>query len=109
MKKIKLKSLIDANADNIDDIYGNIVEELNLNKKAKSNNQKNSLLNKAKQNPSSVKKVKDEDLLLSMTKRLNIVEFQLKESNQKLKLKDLEINKLKNQIEELKEQINQNL
>ena len=51
MKKIKLKSLIDANADNIDDIYGNIVEELNLNKKAESNKQINSLLNKAKQNP----------------------------------------------------------
>ena len=106
MKKIKLKSLIDANADNIDDIYGNIVEELNLNKKAESNKQINSLLNKAKQNPSSVKKVKDEDLLLSMTKRLNIVETQLKESNQQLKLKDLEISKLKNQIEDLKEQIN---
>ncbi len=106
MKKIKLKSLIDANADNIDDIYGNIVEELNLNKKAESNKQINSLLNKAKQNPSSVKKVKDEDLLLSMTKRLNIVETQLKESNQQLKLKDLEIAKLKNQIEDLKEQIN---
>ena len=38
MKKIKLKSLIDPTADNIDDIYGNIVEELNLNKKAESNN-----------------------------------------------------------------------
>ena len=99
MKKIKLKSLIDPTADNIDDIYGNIVEELNLNKKAESNKQINSLLNKAKQNPQSVKKVKDDDLLLSMTKRLNLVET---------KLKDLEINKLKNQITDLKEQITEN-
>ena len=108
MKKIKLKSLIDPTADNIDDIYGNIVEELNLNKKAESNKQINSLLNKAKQNPQSVKKVKDNDLLLSMTKRLNLVETQLKEANNKLKLKDLEINKLKNQITDLKEQITEN-
>ena len=65
MKKIKLKSLIDANADNIDDIYGNIVEELNLNKKAESNKQINSLLNKAKQNPQAVKKVNDKEIKYS--------------------------------------------
>jgi hypothetical protein len=32
MKKIKLKSLIDPNSENIYDIYSNIVNELNLNK-----------------------------------------------------------------------------
>ena len=75
MKKIKLKSLIDPTADNIDDIYGNIVEELNLNKKAESNKQINSLLNKAKQNPQSVKKVKDDDLLLLQCLTIRHYEF----------------------------------
>ena len=40
----------------------------------------------------------DEDLLLSMTKRLNIVEQSLKESNLKLKKKDEEIVKLSKKI-----------
>ena len=30
MKKIKLKSLVDPTSDNIDDIYSNICNELNL-------------------------------------------------------------------------------
>jgi len=105
MKKIKLKSLIDPNNDNIDDIYSNIVNELNLNvnntKSSQSNKQMNKILNDPKNK--NLKKVKDEDLLLSMTKRLNIVETQLKESNKTIKEKDIEIQKLKNKIKELED------
>ena len=102
MKKIKLKSLIDPTNENIDDIYSNIVNELNLNnntKSSQSNKQVNKILNDPKNK--NLKKVKDEDLLLSMTKRLNIVETQLKESNKTIKEKDIEIQKLKNKINEL--------
>ena len=83
MKKIKLKSLIDPSSDNIDQIYTNICKELNL----VNNTDKNlikQLENKSKiknsKTPSKIiiqSKNKDEDLLLSMTKRLNIVEKNL--------------------------------
>ena len=76
MKKIKLKSLIDPNSENIDDIYSNIVNELNLNKNNTKTSQSNKQVNKILNDPKNknLKKIKDEDLLLSMTKRLNIVE-----------------------------------
>ena len=105
MKKIKLKSLIDPNSENIDDIYSNIVNELNLNKNNTKTSQSNKQVNKILNDPKNknLKKIKDEDLLLSMTKRLNIVESQLTESNKKLKEKEIEIEKLKNKIKEYEE------
>ena len=114
MKKIKLKSLVDPTSENIDDIYSNICNELNLGIKTdkklikqieSKQNYQNSKNPPKKTIPN---KKTDDDLLLSMTKRLNLVETQLKEANNKLKLKDLEINKLKNQITDLKEQITEN-
>ena len=105
MKKIKLKSLVDAN--NIDDIYNDICKELNLNKETKASKQTksdkvlNSLLSSSK---APTKKVKDEDLLLSMTKRLNLVETKLKESQNIIRQKDIEIEKLKKQIEKYTEE-----
>ena len=107
MKKIKLKSLVDAN--NIDDIYNDICKELNLNKETKASKQTksdkvlNSLLSSSK---APTKKVKDEDLLLSMTKRLNLVETKLKESQNIIRQKDIEIEKLKKQIEKYTEEKN---
>jgi len=110
MKKIRLKSLIDPTSNNIDDIYSNICKELNLEiktdkhliermeKKTKDKNSKTPY----KLSTSSNNK-KDEDLLLSMTKRLNFLEKNLKESNTKLIKKDEEIKNLKMKIKELEE------
>ena len=107
MKKIKLKSLVDPTSDNIDDIYSNICKELNLGINSDKNLMKQLEIkskNKNSKTPykfSVPNKKNDEDLLLSMTKRLNIVEQNLKESNLKLKKKDEEINKLNLRIKEL--------
>ena len=93
MKKIKLKSLIDPNSENIEDIYSNIVKELNLGMNQDKNLIKqleSKTKNKNSKTPykfSVPNKKTDEDLLLSMTKRLKIVEQNLKESNLKLKKK----------------------
>ena len=105
MKKIKLKSLVDRTSNtNIDDIYSDICKELGI------NNDKNNIIkqieSKTKNSKTPLKysipiKKNDEDLLLSMTKRLNIVEQNLKESNLKLKKKDEEIIKLNIRIKEL--------
>ena len=107
MKKIKLKSLVDPTSDNIDDIYSNICKELNLGINSDKNLMKQ-LETKSKNKNSKTpykfsvpNKKTDEDLLLSMTKRLNIVEQNLKESNLKLKKKDEEISKLNLRIKEL--------
>ena len=107
MKKIKLKSLVDPTSDNIDDIYSNICNELNLGIK---NDKKLMKQIESKQNYQNSKnptkktipnKKTDDDLLLSMTKRLNIVEQSLKEANNRLKQKDEEILKLKQKIKDL--------
>ena len=118
MKKIKLKSLVDRTSNtNIDDIYSDICKELGI------NNDKNNIIkqieSKTKNSKTPLKysipiKKNDEDLLLSMTKRLNIVEQNLKESNLKLKKKDEEINKLnlkkkKKKIKKEKEKENLNI
>ena len=105
MKKIKLKSLVDRTSNtNIDDIYSDICKELGI------NNDKNNIIkqieSKTKNSKTPLKysipiKKNDEDLLLSMTKRLNIVEQNLKEANLKLKKKDEEIIKLNIRIKEL--------
>ena len=104
MKKIKLKSLVDSNSKDIDDLYSSICQELNLTKSSSKVNSSQSdkqvqLLLKSTKQP--IKKVKEDDLLLSMTKRLNLVESQLKESTSIIKQKDLEIQKLKKEIEKL--------
>ena len=113
MKKIRLKSLIDPTSTNIDDIYSNICKELNLGintdknlieqleKKTKDKNSKTPY----KLSSSSNNK-KDEDLLLSMTKRLNFLEQNLKECNSKLTKKDEEIKNLKKKIKELEKEKN---
>ena len=112
MKKIKLKSLIDPNTNNIDDIYSNICKELNLGINIDKNLTKNiEVKSKIKNSKTPHKfsipnKKTDEDLLLSMTKRLNIVEQSLKESNLKLKKKDEEIVKLNMRIKELEKKNN---
>ena len=105
MKKIKLKSLVDRTSNtNIDDIYSDICKELGI------NNDKNNIIkqieSKTKNSKTPLKysipiKKNDEVLLLSMTKRLNIVEQNLKEANLKLKKKDEEIIKLNIKIKEL--------
>ena len=107
MKKIKLKSLVDPTTDNIDDIYSNICNELNLGTKTDKKLIKQ-LESKSKypnsKTPSKISisnKKTDDDLLLSMTKRLNLVEQNLKDANNKLKQKDEEILKLRNKIKEL--------
>ena len=46
-------------------------------------------------------KKNDDDLILSMTKRLNLVEQNLKDANYKIKQKDDEISRLKQKIKEL--------
>ena len=114
MKKIRLKSLIDPSSDNIDQIYTNICKELNLvnntNKDLiKQLENKNKIKNSKTPSKLSIPiKKKDEDLLLSMTKRLNIVEQNLKESNIKLQQKDEEIKKLNLRIKELEKNKNSN-
>ena len=112
MKKIKLKSLVDPTTDNIDDIYSNICNELNLGIKTDKKLMKQ-LESKQKYPNSKIptktsipNKKTDDDLILSMTKRLNIVEQNLKDANNKLKQKDEEILKLKQKIKELEK--NQN-
>ena len=112
MKKIKLKSLVDPTTDNIDDIYSNICNELNLGIKTDKKLMKQ--LESKQKYPNSkiptktsiLTKKTDDDLILSMTKRLNIVEQNLKEANNKLKQKDEEILKLKQKIKDLEK--NQN-
>ena len=113
MKKIRLKSLIDPTSTNIDDIYSNICKELNLGintdknlieqleKKTKDKNSKTPY-----KISSSSNHKKDEDLLLSMTKRLNFLEQNLKECNSKLTKKDEEIKKLNKKIKELEQEKN---
>ena len=111
MKKIKLKSLIETKSNNnIDDIYSNILKELNLG----INNDKNLMKqletktkNKNSKTPYKISvsnKKSDEDLLLSMTKRLNIVEHNLKDSNIKLMKKEEEIKILNKRIKELEKE-----
>ena len=105
MKKQKLKSLVDRTSNtNIDDIYSDICKELGI------NNDKNNIIKQIESKTNNSKtplkqsipiKKNDEDLLLSMTKRLNIVEQNLKEANLKLKKKDEEIIKLNIKIKEL--------
>ena len=112
MKKIKLKSLVDPTTDNIDDIYSNICNELNLGIKTDKKLMKQLESkqkypnNKIPTKTSIPNKKTDDDLILSMTKRLNIVEQNLKDANNKLKQKDEEILKLKQKIKELEK--NQN-
>ena len=107
MKKIKLKSLVDPNADNIDDIYSNICNELNLGIKSdkkliKQMESKQKLPNSKTPSKISIQSKKnDDDLILSMTKRLNLVEQNLKDANYKIKQKDDEISRLKQKIKEL--------
>ena len=107
MKKIKLKSLVDPTADNIDDIYSNICNELNLGIKSDKKLIKQIETKQKYPNSKTPSKITisnkktDDDLLLSMTKRLNLVEQNLKDSNNKLKQKDEEILKLKQKIKEL--------
>ena len=114
MKKIRLKSLIDPSSDNIDQIYTNICKELNLvnntNKDLiKQLENKNKIKNSKTPSKLSIPiKKNDEDLLLSMTKRLNVVEQNLKESNIKLQQKDEEIKKLNLRIKELEKNKNSN-
>ena len=112
MKKIKLKSLVDPTSDNIDDIYSNICNELNLGIKTDKKLMKQ-LESKQKYPNSKIptktsipNKKTDDDLILSMTKRLNLVEQNLKDANNKLKQKDEEISKLKQKIKDLEK--NQN-
>ena len=112
MKKIKLKSLVDPTSDNINDIYSNICNELNLGVKSDKKLMKQ-LESKQKfpnsKTPSKISiatKKNDDDLLLSMTKRLNLVEQNLKDANYKLKQKDEEILKLKQKIKELEKKQN---
>ena len=87
MKKIKLKSLVDPNIDNIDDIYLNICNELNLDIKSdkkliKQMESKQKFPNSKTPSKISIQSKKnDEDLILSMTKRLNLVEQNLKDEN----------------------------
>ena len=106
MKKIKLKSLVDPNADNIDDIYSNICNELNLGIKSdkkliKQMESKQKLTNSKTPSKISIQSKKnDDDLILSMTKRLNLVEQNLKDANYKIKQKDDEILRLKQKIKE---------
>ena len=111
MKKIKLKSLIEPKSNNnIDDVYSNILKELNLG----INNDKNLMKqletktkNKNSKTPYKISvsnKKSDEDLLLSMTKRLNIVEHNLKDSNIKLMKKEEEIKILNKRIKELEKE-----
>ena len=107
MKKIKLKSLVDPTTDNIDDIYANICNELNLG--IKTDKKLIKQIESKSKNPNSKtpskisisNKKTDDDLLLSMTKRLNLVEQNLKDANNKLKQKDEEILKLRQKIKEL--------
>ena len=113
MKKIKLKSLVDPSADNIDDIYANICNELNLGVKSDKKLIKQIESKQKSQNSKIQAKIlmpnkkTDDDLILSMTKRLNLVEQNLKEANNKLKQKNEEIPKLKQKIKDLeKKQIN---
>ena len=107
MKKIKLKSLVDPTADNIDDIYSNICNELNLGIKSDKKLIKQIETKQKYPNSKTPSKITisnkktDDDLILSMTKRLNLVEQNLKDSNNKLKQKDEEILKLKQKIKEL--------
>ena len=107
MKKIKLKSLVDPTADNIDDIYSNICNELNLGIKSDKKLIKQIETKQKYPNSKTPSKITisnkktDDDLILSMTKRLNLVEQNLKDSNNKLKKKDEEILKLKQKIKEL--------
>ena len=112
MKKIKLKSLVDPSSDNIEDIYSNICNELNLGIKQDKklmkqieSKQKNQNIKAPSKVPISNKKT-DDDLILSMTKRLNLVEQNLKDANYKLKQKDDEILKLKQRIKELEKKQN---
>ena len=113
MKKIKLKSLIDPTSNNIDDIYSNICKELNLGINTDKNLiERMEIKTKDKNSKTPYKfstssnNKKDEDLLLSMTKRLNILEKNLKESNTKLIKKDEEIKNLKMKIKELEQEKN---
>ena len=107
MKKIKLKSLVDPTSDNIDDIYSNICKELNLgiksDKKLINQIESKQIFQNPKIPPKKTipNKKTDDDLLLSMTKRLNLVEQSLKDANNRLKQKDEEILKLKQKIKDL--------
>ena len=110
MKKIKLKSIVDPSSNNIDDIYSNICDELNLGVKSDKKlmkqletKQKSSIVTQKNINTNTKKN--DDDLILSMTKRLNLVEHNLKESTIKLKQKDEEILKLKSQIQSLEKKL----
>ena len=113
MKKIKLKSLVDPTSDNIDDIYSNICNELNLGIKQDKKIIKQIEKSQKNKTPSKISipiipnKKTDDDLIFSMTKRLNIVEQNLKEANLKLKQKDEEIIKLKQKINNLEKIQNQ--
>jgi len=111
MKKIKLKSLIEPKSNNnIDDIYSNILKELNLGINTDNNLMKQLEIktkNKNSKTPYKISvsnKKSDEDLLLSMTKRLNIVEQDLKDSNIKLMKKEEEIKLLNKRIKELEKE-----
>ena len=114
MKKIKLKSIIDPSSENIDDIYSNICNELNLGIKSDKKLMKQIESNQSQNQKNTPRitnsnKKTDDDLIFSMTKRLNLVEQNLKDANYKLKQKDEEILKLKQKIKELeKNKSNQN-
>ena len=111
MKKIRLKGIIDPNADNIDDIYKNICNELNL-----ALNEKKLLKSQRETKPKypNIKplpkitypnKKTEDDLLSSMNKKLNIAEKNIKDLNTILKQKEEEILKLNKNIKELENQI----
>lgn len=113
MKKIKLKSIIDPSADNIDDIYSKICNELNLGIK---NDRKLNQLESKRYYPNTkilskiglpLKKSND-NLIFSMSKSLNLAEQNLRETNNKLKQKEEEIIRLKQRIKELEQKLNDN-
>ena len=112
MKKIKLKSIIDPSADNIDDIYSKICKELNLGIK---NDRKLNQLESKRYYPNTkflskielpLKKSND-NLIYSMSKSLNLAEQNLREANIKLKQKEEEIIRLKQRIKELEQKLNE--
>ena len=112
MKKIKLKSIIDPSADNIDDIYSKICNELNLG--IKNDRKLNQLESKRYPNTKILSKIdlpikkSNDNLIFSMSKSLNLAEQNLRETNNKLKQKEEEIIRLKQRIKELEQKLNDN-
>lgn len=108
MKKIKVKNLLDLDEHNIDDIYSEICQEIKHDfKKANINNKdldKPTKPNKVVSQKIKVNQKNDDDLLMSMTKRLNIVEAKLKECNGTISNKDKEIRCLTEKVARLEKE-----